>query len=110
MIAFILKLLVAASKDDDIRKFITDTIIPALVKALKEAVLPDLAALNLASGASLIKDVFNKLPGVPDIPETAGELAHGAIEQIKRDPDLPGLSQIFDASEVATKWLDRFGL
>jgi len=110
MITFLVNLLAAASQDKRIRKFLATVVIPALVKALKEALMPDLASLNLVFGASLLKKAVEKLPGVENITETAGQLATDTIEAIKRDPDIAGLSNIIDLSEIGTKWLGRFGL
>lgn len=105
LVQVMMRVLIEASKNEDIRNFVADQ-----VKRLKDDLLPDLSAINLASGAAMLKDVFNKLPGVPDISKSVGEIATGAIETIKNDPDLPGVSDKIDLSELATSILNRFGL
>jgi len=109
MTKFLLGLLVAASKNPEIQKFVADQL-ATVAKRLKDDLLPDIAGMFPAFGAALVKEVFEKVPGLNDIQQSVGELATGAMEQLQRDPDVPGLSNVLDVSEMARKWLHQFGI
>ena len=100
---FLLKLLVEASKNPEIRDFVSDQVI-RLAKALKDDLLPDVVGTFPAFGASLLKTAFEKLPNVADIPGEAMDLAADSVKKIvDNDPDIPGLSDLFDLSEWAKR-------
>ena len=104
---FILNLLVEASKNEEIRKFVADQI-ARLAHTLKADLLPDILGTFPAFGAGLLKTVFDRLPNVAELPGDVAEIAADTVKHIlDSDPDIPGLSDIIDLSELAQKWLGR---
>ena len=102
---FILGLLIEAAKNPEIRDFVMDLFLKA-VKELKADLLPDLMGTFPAFGASLLKSAFELLPNVADLPGDVADLAGDSVKQIlESDPDIPGLSDIIDLSELARRWL-----
>jgi hypothetical protein len=99
--AFILKLLVEAVKNPEIRKFIADQI-----DQLKDDLLPDIVATFPTFVAAALKVFSDKIPNVEALTEDVGELATSTAKTIlDSDPDLPVLSNIIDLSEMAKRWL-----
>jgi hypothetical protein len=77
----------------------------ALVAKLKAELLPDLIALFPTFGSSIIKAALDALPNVANLPE-AVELAETVAKNIvDSDPDIPGLSDVIDLSEILRRWL-----
>lgn len=102
---FILNLLVEAAKNPEIRAFVADQI-ARLADKLKTDLLPEIIGTFPTFGASLLKTVFDNLPNVAALPETVAEIATETVKHIAdSDPDIPGLSNIIDLSELAKKWL-----
>lgn len=98
--AFILKLLVEAVKNPEIRGFAMD-----LVERLVQSLLPKLVALFPVFGGSLLKQAFELVPNLPDIGEL-DDAARGVAQKIlESDPDIPGLSDIVDLSELLRGFL-----
>lgn len=99
---FVVSVLAEAAKNDDIRNFVADQ-----VSRLKKDLLPDIVATFPAFGASLLKAAFDKLPDI-DLPGNVDDLAREGMEKmLESDPDIPGLSNIIDLSEIARRWLGR---
>jgi hypothetical protein len=98
-----------ALKDPEVRAWL-EAQLRSAIKQIKDELLPDLAALMPVFGASLIKEVFNQVPMLDNIGDSVADLATGAVDVIRADPDLAGLSEIIDLSEIAEKILGRFGL
>lgn len=99
---FILKLLLEALKNPEVQAFARDLV----VKVTKEHLLPAIVSTFPAFGASLLKSAFEKLPNVADLPGDVAELATDSVKQIlESDPDIPGLSDVIDLSELARRWL-----
>lgn len=104
---FVLSVLVAASKNPDVRDFVADQV-ERLVDKLKADLLPDIVGTFPGFGAGLLKAVFEKLPNVADLPGDVADLAGEAVQQLlNSDPDIPGLSSIIDLSGLARVWLGR---
>ena len=96
---FIIKLIITAAKDPEIQKLGAEA-----VDKIKAEILPDLIALFPTFGSGIIKAALDGLPGVK-IPE-AVELAENVAKNIiDADPDIPGLSNVIDLSEILRKWL-----
>jgi len=99
---FILSLLVEASKNEDIRAFVSD-LIDQLGDKVKDDLLPELlpklVALLPVFGDALIRQAFELMPGVENI-GSGVDVVKGVAEKIlESDPDLGPLSDIFDVSE-----------
>lgn len=96
---FIIKLIIQAAKDEEIRALATEA-----VGKFKAELLPDLIALLPTFGSSIIKAAFDNLPNVnlPAVTDLAGDMAKNIVAA---DPDIPGLSNIIDLSEILGKWL-----
>jgi len=106
VVQILLKLLVEASKNEDIRNFIADQ-----VDRLKDSLLPDIVSTFPAFSATMLKEVFEKLPGVPDITESVQDMVTGTFTRIiNEDPDIPGISDKIDLTEIAKSVLGKFGL
>lgn len=97
---FIIKLIIQAAKDKEVQALAAD----ALAK-LKAELLPDLIALFPTFGSGIVKAALDALPNVTNLPaaaELAGDVAKNIIDA---DPDIPGLSNVIDLSEILRKWL-----
>jgi hypothetical protein len=102
---FMLTLLVEAARNEQIREFVADQV-ARLATKLKEDLLPDVAGLFPAFGASLVKTVFEKLPNVADLPGDVAQIAQDSVQNlIESDPDIPGLSDVIDLSEIFRRWM-----
>lgn len=100
---FVLNLLIEAAKDPDIQAFVDGRI-----DRLKDGLLPDIVGTFPTFGASLLKAAFEKLPNIAELPGSVADLATESVEKLlESDPDIPGLSDIIDLSEIARKWLGR---
>lgn len=81
-----------------------DKYLPVVIEKIFAA-LPSLAA---ASGKTVAEEIFKQLPHLPDI--VLPELGH-MTEQVAKtildsDPDIPGLSNVIDVSEILRKLLE----
>lgn len=106
--SFLLKLLVEAAKNDAIRAFAFD-LATKLALRLKDDLLPDLLEAIVPLIPKFIdaglKQVFELLPDLPNIDDGV-DLAKGVAEKvIATDPDIPGLSEIVDLSELLRGFL-----
>ncbi|QHB37425.1 hypothetical protein SEA_LEOPARD_18 [Mycobacterium phage Leopard] len=108
MNSFLIKLLASAAADPKIQAFV-DGRIDKLATVLKRELLPDLAALFPTFGAAVVKAAFNRIPALDNITDSINDIATGAVEELQKDPDIPGLSEIIDVSEMARKWLEGLG-
>lgn len=100
---FILDLLIKAAQDPEIQKFVDDRI-----DRLKKSLLPDIVATFPTFVASAMKVFSIKMPNMAEIPDAIGDLAQDTAQHIlDSDPDLPGISDFIDLSELAKKWLGR---
>lgn len=101
---FVLDLLVAASKNPDIREFVFE-----LVDRLKDNLLPDLmksvVPLLPVFGDSLIKAFVDHMPDIPNIAEGVDIAKDVAEKIVAADPDLPFVSDVFDLSEMLKGFL-----
>lgn len=102
---FILNLLEQAVQNEKIRAFIFE-LVEKLGTQLITKLLPDILGTFPTFGASLLKTVFEKLPNIAELPGDVAEIATDSVKHlIDSDPDIPGLSDIVDLSELARKWL-----
>jgi hypothetical protein len=102
MNGFILKLLVAAVQNKEIRAFLFE-----LAEKLAEKLLPQIVATFPTFVAAAVKVFADKVPNLESIVESVPELALDTAKHIlDSDPDLPGISNIIDLSELARKWLN----
>lgn len=100
---FIVSLLVKAAQNPEVQKFVADQL-ARLVTKLKAELLPDLIALFPTFGQAVVKAALDLMPNV-DVP-AAVELGKGVAQNIvDSDPDIPGLSDIIDVSEILKGWL-----
>lgn len=99
---FILNLLVAAAKNPDIRAFVFE-----LIEKLAAKLLPDIISTFPTFVAAAMKTFSIKVPNLAEIPDAVGGIAKDVAKQIlDSDPDLPGISDVIDLSELARKWLN----
>lgn len=104
---FVLGLLVKAAEDEKVREFVADQI-ARLADKLKADLLPDIVSTFPAFTAAVVKTVFEKLPDIAAIPEDVAKIAADSVQHILESaPDIPGLSNIIDLTELARKWLPR---
>lgn len=102
MNAFLLKLLVAAVQNPEIRAFLLE-----MVEKLADKLLPQIVATFPTFVAAAVKVFADKVPNLTAIPDNVAELALDTAKHIlDSDPDLPGISNIVDLSELARKWLN----
>lgn len=102
MNGFLLKLLVSAIQNPDIRAFIFE-----LVEKLAAKLLPDIISTFPTFVGAAMKTFSIKVPNIAEIPDAVGDIAKDVAKQIlDSDPDLPGISDIIDLSELARKWLN----
>jgi hypothetical protein len=100
--AFLLKLLVAAVQNPEIRAFLLE-----MVEKLADKLLPQIVATFPTFVAAAVKVFADKVPNLTAIPDNVAELALDTAKHIlDSDPDLPGISNIVDLSELARKWLN----
>lgn len=97
---FIIKLIITAAKDPEIQELGAEA-----VAKIKAEVLPDLIALFPTFGSSIIKAALDALPNVANLPEAAALATDVANNIVDSDPDIPGLSNIIDLSEILKTWL-----
>ncbi|BCI54929.1 hypothetical protein NIIDNTM18_42070 [Mycolicibacterium litorale] len=106
--SILLKLLIEAVKNEEIRAFAFD-LATKLALRLKDDLLPDLLEAVVPLIPKFIdaglKQVVELFPDMPNIPESV-DLAKGVAEKvIATDPDIPGLSDIVDLSEILRGFL-----
>jgi hypothetical protein len=105
---FVVNVLAEASKNPEVRALLNDLLSQA-IEELKEDLLPDLMAALVPLIPKFIdaglKQVFELLPNIPNIPEAA-DIAKGVVEKVlATDPDIPGLSNIIDLSQILRGFL-----
>lgn len=102
MNAFLLKLLVSAVQNPEIRAFLFE-----MVEKLAAKLLPEIVATFPTFVAAAVKVFADKVPNLEAIAESIPQLAEDTAKHIlDSDPDLPGISNIIDLSELARKWLN----
>lgn len=95
---FLLNLLISAVQNKEIRAFIFELVDHLVTKIV--ATFPLFAA-------AAVKVFADKVPNIEAIVESVPQLAQDAVKHIlDSDPDLPGISNIIDLSELARKWLN----
>jgi hypothetical protein len=100
--AFLLKLLVSAVQNPEIRAFLFE-----MVEKLADKLLPQIVATFPTFVAAAVKVFADKVPNLEAIAESIPQLAEDTAKHIlDSDPDLPGISNIIDLSELARKWLN----
>ena len=116
MQAFLVRLIITAlvevAKNEDIQRFAADQA-ARLAKLLKDDLLPELLEALVPLIPKFIDGGMKQLSElIPDnILPTLGEaddIARGVVEKVlAADPDLPGISDVFDLSELLRKFLHR---
>lgn len=99
---FVVNVLAEASKNPEIRDF-ASRLVSQAIQELKQELTPDLLESLIPLIPKFIdaglKQVFELLPGIPDIGGTV-DIAKGVVEKVlATDPDVPILSGLFDVSE-----------
>lgn len=99
---FVVNVLAEASKNPEVRALLDDLLAKA-IQQMKDDLLPDLLESLIPLIPKFIdaglKQVFELLPGLPDIGGSV-DIAKGVVEKVlATDPDLGPLSAVFDFSE-----------
>lgn len=87
---------------DDKSKELVDTYLPQVLEKLA-SLFPMLIA---SAGKTIVEAAFRVAPGLPNVtlPDVK-ELTEGVIDAaVDSDPDIPGISEIIDLSEMFRKW------
>ena len=105
MQSFLIAMFVKLVQNEQFRAFVADQLeklLPKLVAAV--------AALLPSFGGSILKTFMDRVPELPnldDLPQAVSDVAGNIIDTLP-DPDLPGLSGVFDASELVKDVLRGF--
>jgi len=112
---WLIDLLVKALQDERLIDLLLKTLQDERVKTwiderfdkMRKSLMQDVVGLLPTFGTSIIKAAFDKVPSLPNLPNVAEIIPDVAQNIVDADPDIPGLSDIIDLSEILKPWLPR---
>jgi hypothetical protein len=105
MQTFLIAMFVKLAQNEQFREFVAnqlERLLPKFVAAV--------AGLLPSFGGSILKTFMDRVPELPnldDLPQAVSDVAQSIIDTVP-DPDIPGLSNVFDASEMVKDVLRGF--